>query len=230
MLSSAFVSSSFAEMLFAASFLVFQPPSGYLWQSLSATYIDILKRAAPGEKPRLSKANCIHLIGKKGDTKYRGGKRPCLRPLFRRSSPHLALQKRFQIHFADSPFTANLQRRDQLLRDHFRTCCLVVFSSVAVSTTVSSSVTPTDRRPFSRSSPFPLCRDNCAVGTDHGRAIPSHQSHFGWVSRCTFRSSFSVRLCSFPACGIPLGACRILPGLSTRYSVSFYSSCERELR
>lgn len=117
MLSSAFVSSSFAETLFAASSLAFQPPSGYLWQSLSATYIDILKRAAPGEKPRLSKANCIHLIWKKRNIKHKG-KRPCLRPLFRRSSPHLALQKRFQIHFADSPFTANLQRRYELLRDH----------------------------------------------------------------------------------------------------------------
>lgn len=74
----------------------------------------------------------------------------------------------------------------------FRTCCFVVFNSAAVSATVSSSVTPTDRHPFSRPNSFPLCRDNCAVGTDHGRAIPSRQSHFGWVSRCTFRSSFAV--------------------------------------
>ena len=31
---------------------------------------------------------------------------------------HLALQERFQIHFADSPLTAYFQRRDKLLRDH----------------------------------------------------------------------------------------------------------------
>lgn len=30
----------------------------------------------------------------------------------------------------------------------FRTCCFVVFSSAAVSATVSSSVMPTDRHPF----------------------------------------------------------------------------------
>ena len=47
------------------------------------------------------------------------GKRPCLRPLFRRSSPHFVLQERFQIRLADPPLSPDLQRRDELLVNHF---------------------------------------------------------------------------------------------------------------
>ena len=60
----------------------------------------------------------------------------------------------------------------------FLICCLVVFSSTAVSATVNSSVTPTGHRPFSRPGSSHLCIRSCASGTDHGRAIPSRRFHW----------------------------------------------------